>query len=176
MFANELALAGERLPEAYVGQGRGASLATIGGAKGLKIDGKTGSLTPGKDADVILLDATALNVAPLNHAAGAVVTLMDRSNVSTVLCAGQIKKWRGSVLGHDIRKLRSGARGKPRPCVRRGGNHAGPVQSVKAARVGERGRSRFGLRFANRIVRVRRAAPLTSSPAQRGRRLPPAPS
>ena len=82
-------------------------LATIGGAKGLKIDGKTGSLTPGKDADVILLDATALNVAPLNHAAGAVVTLMDRSNVSTVLCAGEIKKWRGAILGHDIRKLRS---------------------------------------------------------------------
>ncbi len=61
-------------------------LATMGGAKGLKIDGKTGSLTPGKDADIVLLDATALNVAPLNHAAGAVVTLMERSNVSTV-CA-----------------------------------------------------------------------------------------
>ena len=56
---------------------------------------------------MILLDATALNVAPLNHAAGAMVTLMDRSNVSTVLCAGQIKKWRGAILGHDIDKLRS---------------------------------------------------------------------
>ena len=43
-------------------------LATIEGAKGLKIDSKTGSLTPGKDADIVLLDATALNVAPLNHA------------------------------------------------------------------------------------------------------------
>ena len=54
-------------------------LGTIGGAEGLRIDARTGSLTPGKDADVILLDATALNVAPLNHAPGAVVTLMDRS-------------------------------------------------------------------------------------------------
>ncbi len=31
---------------------------------------------------------------------------MERSNVSTVFCAGQIKKWRGSLIGHDIDKLR----------------------------------------------------------------------
>jgi cytosine/adenosine deaminase-related metal-dependent hydrolase len=78
----------------------------MGGAKGLKIESKTGSLTPGK-ADIILLDATALNVAPLNHAPGVVVTLMDRSNVSTVLCAGQIKKWRGGIIGYDVPKLRA---------------------------------------------------------------------
>jgi 5-methylthioadenosine/S-adenosylhomocysteine deaminase len=106
MFANELALQGQDYPK-LMSVRDAVRLATIGGAKGLKIDGKTGSLTPGKDADIILLDATALNVAPLNHAAGAVVTLMDRSNVSTVLCAGEIKKWRGAILGHDIRKLRS---------------------------------------------------------------------
>ena len=105
MFANELALQGKDYPK-LMSVRDAVRLATIGGAKGLKIDGKAGSLTPGKDADIILLDATALNVAPLNHAAGAVVTLMERSNVSTVLCAGQIKKWRGSVLGHDIPKLR----------------------------------------------------------------------
>ena len=58
-------------------------------------------------ADVILLDATALNVAPLSHAAGAVVTLVERSNVSTVLCAGKIKKWRGAIVGYDIPKLRA---------------------------------------------------------------------
>ena len=105
MFANELALQGKDYPK-LMSVRDAVRLATMGGAKGLKIDGKAGSLTPGKDADIILLDATALNVAPLNHAAGAVVTLMERSNVSTVLCAGQIKKWRGSVLGHDIPKLR----------------------------------------------------------------------
>lgn len=56
---------------------------------------------------MILLDATALNVAPLNHVPGAVVTLMERSNVSTVICAGVVRKWQGSVLGHDIAKLRA---------------------------------------------------------------------
>ncbi|WP_273688513.1 amidohydrolase family protein [Ketogulonicigenium vulgare] len=80
--------------------------ATINGAKGLRLDHKTGSLTPGKEADIILLDATALNVAPLNNAPGAVVTLMERSNVETVLVAGQIKKWQGALVGQDIAALR----------------------------------------------------------------------
>lgn len=81
--------------------------ATINGARGLGLDHKTGSLTPGKEADILLLDATALNVAPLNNAAGAVVTLMERSNVETVLVAGQVRKWRGSLIGHDINALRA---------------------------------------------------------------------
>lgn len=42
-----------------------------------------------------------------NHAPGAVVTLMERSNVSTVMCAGQIKKRRGAIVGYDIPKLRA---------------------------------------------------------------------
>src|SRR5208337_4736190 len=106
-------------------------LATMGGAKGLKIDSKTGSLTAGKEADIILLDATALNVAPLNHAPGAVVTLMDRSNVSTVLCAGQIKKWRGGNrrLRHWKAARRTG--GEPRLCLRGGGNRAQTVQGLR---------------------------------------------
>ena len=70
--------------------------ATINGAKHLRLDGKTGSLTPGKEADIILLDATALNVAPLNNVPGAVVSLMDRTNVETVIVAGKVRKWKGS--------------------------------------------------------------------------------
>lgn len=80
-------------------------MATVNGARGLKLDHKTGSLTPGKQADVILLSADALNVAPLNNVPGAVVTLMDRSNVETVMVAGQIRKWQGAMVGHDIAAL-----------------------------------------------------------------------
>lgn len=79
--------------------------ATQEGARGLRLDGKAGSLTPGKQADVILLDAAALNVAPLNHVPGAIVTLMDRSNVDTVMVAGKIRKWRGRLIGADLAKL-----------------------------------------------------------------------
>lgn len=36
---------------------------------------------------------------------GAVVTLMDRTNVDTVMVAGQVRKWQGKLLGHDMAKL-----------------------------------------------------------------------
>jgi 5-methylthioadenosine/S-adenosylhomocysteine deaminase len=106
MLANDLALRGEDYPK-LLSAADVINMATMGGAKGLKLDHKTGSLTPGKEADIVLLDATALNVAPLNHVPGAVVTLMERSNVSTVICAGQVRKWQGAMLGHDIAKLRA---------------------------------------------------------------------
>ena len=106
MLANELALQGKDYPK-LMSSLDALKLATIGGARGLKLERVTGSLTPGKDADIALLDANALNVAPLNNAVGAVVTLMDRSNVATVLCAGVVKKWRGGLVGFDAAKLRS---------------------------------------------------------------------
>src|SRR5256885_9384797 len=81
--------------------------ATVNGAKHLRLDGKTGSLTPGKEADIIVLDATALNVAPLNNVPGAVVSLMDRTNVETVIVAGKVRKWKGQLLGVDLANLRS---------------------------------------------------------------------
>lgn len=81
--------------------------ATINGAKALRLDGKTGSLTPGKEADIIILDATSINVAPLNHVPGAVVSLMDRTNVETVIVAGKVRKWKGKLLDVDLGRLRA---------------------------------------------------------------------
>jgi cytosine/adenosine deaminase-related metal-dependent hydrolase len=104
MFANEKALNKESYPKLLTAHDA-IRFATIEGAKGLNLANKTGSLTPGKEADIILLDATSINVKPLNHVPGAVVTLMDRSNVSTVLVAGKIKKWRGKLVGVDLQKL-----------------------------------------------------------------------
>jgi cytosine/adenosine deaminase-related metal-dependent hydrolase len=106
-LVNQMALEGvEDLPELLTSRDV-IRFATLQGAKDLKLDAKTGSLTPGKEADIILLDATAINVAPLNSVPGAVVTLMDRSNVDTVIVAGKIRKWRGALLGADLGKLRS---------------------------------------------------------------------
>jgi 5-methylthioadenosine/S-adenosylhomocysteine deaminase len=79
---------------------------TMNGAKALRLDGKTGSLTPGKEADIIILDATRINVAPLNQVPGAVVSLMDRTNVETVIVAGKVRKWKGQVLDVDLPHLR----------------------------------------------------------------------
>ena len=80
--------------------------ATMEGAKDLKLDHKIGTLTPGKEADIILLDAGAINVAPLNVVPGAVVSLMERSNVETVIVAGKVLKWKGRLLDVDLPRLR----------------------------------------------------------------------
>lgn len=80
--------------------------ATMNGAKALRLDGKVGSLTPGKEADIIILDAQAINVAPLNHVPGAVVSLMERSNVETVIVAGKVRKWKGKLVDANLPRLR----------------------------------------------------------------------
>ena len=80
--------------------------ATMEGARDLRLERKTGSLTPGKEADIIILDAEAINVAPLNVVPGAVVSLMERSNVETVIVAGKVRKWKGRLLDVDLRRLR----------------------------------------------------------------------
>jgi cytosine/adenosine deaminase-related metal-dependent hydrolase len=105
MFANEKALSGQDYPDLMHCM-QAIRHATMGGAEGLKLGHKIGSLTPGKEADILLLDGEALNVAPLNNVPGAVVTLMERSNVDTVMVAGQVKKFKGQMLGYDIERLR----------------------------------------------------------------------
>jgi hypothetical protein len=65
-----------------------------------------GTATAAKEADIILLDATALNVAPLTNVPEAVVSLMDRTNVETVIVAGKVREWKGRRLGVHLNHLR----------------------------------------------------------------------
>lgn len=81
-------------------------IATLGGARVNHLDRRVGSLTPGKEADVIMLKANAINVMPLNHAYGAIVLGMDTSNVDTVFVGGTVKKWKGELVGVDVARLR----------------------------------------------------------------------
>ena len=83
--------------------------ATINGARANRLDTKIGTLTPGKDADVIMLRADAINVAPMNNAYSAVVQAMDTSNVDTVIIAGQIRKRQGQLVGVDLNRIRAQA-------------------------------------------------------------------
>jgi 5-methylthioadenosine/S-adenosylhomocysteine deaminase len=82
--------------------------ATIEGARCADLDGRTGSLTPGKEADLIALRTDMLNIWPINNAAGAVVNIMNPSHVETVFVRGKVKKWRRKMVGVDTtRVLRS---------------------------------------------------------------------
>jgi len=63
--------------------------ATVDGAIAAGVGSITGSLTPGKRADVIVLRADRPNIAPVNDAIGAVVWGMDTSNVDCVLVGGR---------------------------------------------------------------------------------------
>ena len=75
--------------------------ATIEGARANGLEAITGSLTPGKHADIIMLRTDRMNVTPLNDPATAVVTGMDTGNVDTVLIAGRVMKRHGELLHVD---------------------------------------------------------------------------
>jgi len=77
------------------------SYATIEGAKANGLAHKTGSLTPGKEADLIMLRTDKPNVFPVNDPVGAVVWNMDTSNVDTVFVAGRLMKRNGQLLHVD---------------------------------------------------------------------------
>jgi 5-methylthioadenosine/S-adenosylhomocysteine deaminase len=66
--------------------------ATLGGAEVAGLADRTGSLTPGKRADIVIIDGSAVNVAPIIDPVGAVVCAADISNVKTVLVDGEILK------------------------------------------------------------------------------------
>jgi cytosine/adenosine deaminase-related metal-dependent hydrolase len=79
--------------------------ATIEGARCANLESKVGTLTPGKEADIVLLAADRISVWPLNNAPGAVVNLMNPSQVETVLIGGKVKKWRGNLVGVDVPRV-----------------------------------------------------------------------
>jgi cytosine/adenosine deaminase-related metal-dependent hydrolase len=83
--------------------------ATVAGARANGLESRIGTLTPGKEADIVLLRRDAINVLPFNNAYGAVVQAMDTSNVDTVLVAVRIVKRDGQLTGVDIPRVRQAA-------------------------------------------------------------------
>ena len=65
------------------------------------LDHRTGTLTPGKDADILMLRYDEPNIWPLNNAYSAVVNLMHPGHVENVFVAGKVRKWRGALVDVD---------------------------------------------------------------------------
>lgn len=80
--------------------------ATLQGARTNGLGDVTGSLTPGKKADLLVIRAEDLNTMPLNDPIGTVVLGADARNISAVLVNGEPRKWDGQVLGVDLAALR----------------------------------------------------------------------
>ncbi len=66
---------------------------------------KVGTLTPGKEADIIFLETKSIDIAPMNNVAGSIVTMMDTSHVERVMIAGKFKLWDYELVGWNVDKL-----------------------------------------------------------------------
>jgi cytosine/adenosine deaminase-related metal-dependent hydrolase len=80
-------------------------LATIEGAKLLGLAARTGSLTPGKRADLIMIRTGDLNVAPVRDPYYAIVFQGQPSNVDTVVVDGRVLVRGGKLTAVDAAKL-----------------------------------------------------------------------
>ena len=79
---------------------------TTAGARMLGLTDRIGSLTPGKQADLVVIDARAINMQPLHDPVSTVVMQTSLANIESVMIAGEWKKRGGQLLASDIdRKL-----------------------------------------------------------------------
>jgi len=79
--------------------------ATVEGARANGLLDQTGTLTPGKQADLIMLRAAVPNILPINDPISAVTWGMDTSNVDSVFVAGRALKRDGKLLNVDLNHL-----------------------------------------------------------------------
>jgi cytosine/adenosine deaminase-related metal-dependent hydrolase len=83
--------------------------ATIDGARACALEDKVGSLAPGKQADIVLLNTNAINTAPMLDPIATIVVFADTSNVDSVFVAGRALKRNGRLvdvnLDDVVRKL-----------------------------------------------------------------------
>jgi 5-methylthioadenosine/S-adenosylhomocysteine deaminase len=102
--------------------------ATIAGARANQLEDRIGTLTPGKQADVIVLRTDLVNVFPLNNPYGAIVQAMDTSNVDTVIVGGTIRKRAGRLVDVDLVRIRQMAEASRDDIVERSGVLRGPLR------------------------------------------------
>jgi cytosine/adenosine deaminase-related metal-dependent hydrolase len=83
------------------------AMATVHGAETIGLDDVCGSLTPGKKADIAILDQTSPMAVPFNNAYGSVVMGSDVASVTCVMVSGVVKKWGNSLAGLDAARARA---------------------------------------------------------------------
>jgi len=81
--------------------------ATVNGAACAGLSAKCGTLSPGKEADIVMIRTDDINLYPSNNAVGTVVAAADLKNIDTVIVGGVIRKQGGKMIGVNWPKLRA---------------------------------------------------------------------
>jgi len=102
-------------------------MATINGARALGLGDVTGSLTPGKRADLIVISTGDVNIAPLANIETTVVMSATPENVDSVMVDGQFVKRGGRLVGFDVPAIIAGARESAEQVRNRSGGELTPV-------------------------------------------------
>jgi cytosine/adenosine deaminase-related metal-dependent hydrolase len=96
---------GRHLSEFHMSPRRLLEIATIEGARALGIAAHTGSLTPGKHADLIVVNLNAINLGLFTDPAHLLVEAAQPANVDTVIVDGRILKRGGRLVGLEVDAL-----------------------------------------------------------------------
>jgi cytosine/adenosine deaminase-related metal-dependent hydrolase len=105
-------------------------MATIDGARSLGLGEVTGSLTPGKRADLIVVRTDAINLAPAVDPAVACVHAASPANVDAVIVDGRILKRNGRLTTVDESALVAEAEAALRTLCDRAGFRVEPGPSA----------------------------------------------
>lgn len=84
--------------------------ATLGGAKAIGFDDRIGSIEPGKEADLVCVDLSALETQPLHHVVSQLIYATGRQQVSDVWIAGRPKLLQRVLVEIDIEGVIANAR------------------------------------------------------------------
>jgi 5-methylthioadenosine/S-adenosylhomocysteine deaminase len=109
LLAHEAAFAANDEPGALLSSRQVLEFATVEGARVCGLEDRTGSLTPGKQADVVLIRGDDTNTYPVIDPVSTVVLQADTRNVDTVFVAGEPLKRGGQLVGADLRRARDDA-------------------------------------------------------------------
>jgi cytosine/adenosine deaminase-related metal-dependent hydrolase len=81
-------------------------LATIGGAQVWNMQGEVGSLTPGKQADIAIIDMRSPHLDGFGDAVAVMVLGAGPADVETVIVGGDVVKRDGKLVGSQVEKAR----------------------------------------------------------------------
>ena len=81
------------------------SWVTVEGARMLGQLDRIGTLAPGKQADLVLIRASDLNMQPVHDVASSIVFQTSLANIDSVMIAGEWRKREGRLLGVNLPPL-----------------------------------------------------------------------